>query len=79
MVAWRAPQRSCARVASELAEAGFAVEDNFTGLPTAFAARRGNGPLHLAVCAEYDALPGLGIVAENQFNHYRDSNRFAQC
>ncbi len=52
--------RSCARVAGDLADAGFTVEDNYTGLSTAFAARRGSGPLHLALCAEYDALPGLG-------------------
>ena len=58
-IAWE-EVRSCARVAAELADAGFTVEENFTGLPTAFAARRGSGPLHLAVCAEYDALPGLG-------------------
>lgn len=58
-IAWE-EVRSCARVAGELADAGFTVEDNFTGLPTAFAARCGSGPLHLAVCAEYDALPGLG-------------------
>jgi amidohydrolase len=29
-------------------------------LPTAFAARAGSGPLHLAICAEYDCLPGIG-------------------
>jgi amidohydrolase len=58
-IAWE-EVRSCARVASDLADAGFTVEDNYTGLPTAFAARRGSGPLRLAVCAEYDALPGLG-------------------
>ena len=52
--------RSCARVAGELADAGFAVVERFTGLETAFVARRGTGPLHLAVCAEYDALPGMG-------------------
>jgi amidohydrolase len=58
-IAWE-EVRSCARVANDLSDAGFTVEDNYTGLPTAFAARRGSGPLHLAVCAEYDALPGLG-------------------
>ena len=58
-VAWE-EVRSCARVADDLADAGFTVESEFTGLPTAFAARIGTGPLHLAVCAEYDALPGLG-------------------
>jgi amidohydrolase len=58
-IAWE-EVRSSARVADDLADAGFAVETNYTGLPTAFVARRGSGPLHLAVCAEYDALPGLG-------------------
>ena len=37
-----------------------AVEQQYVGLPTAFRAHVGSGPLHLAVCAEYDALPGLG-------------------
>ncbi len=30
------------------------------GLPTAFVAEAGDGPLVLAVCAEYDALPDVG-------------------
>jgi amidohydrolase len=29
-------------------------------MPTAFIARAGSGPLHIAICAEYDALPGVG-------------------
>ncbi len=58
-IAWE-EVRSCARVAANLADSGFAIEENFTGLPTAFLARHGTGPLHLAVCAEYDALPGMG-------------------
>jgi amidohydrolase len=29
-------------------------------VPTAFVARAGHGPLHVAICAEYDALPGIG-------------------
>lgn len=58
-IAWE-EVRSCARVAADLADAGFTVQENFTELPTAFLARRGTGPLHLAVCAEYDALPGMG-------------------
>ena len=32
----------------------------YCGLDTAFAARIGSGDLHIALCAEYDALPGLG-------------------
>jgi amidohydrolase len=58
-VAWE-EVRSSARVAGGLADAGFTVQENYTDLPTAFLARRGTGPLHLAVCAEYDALPGMG-------------------
>ena len=58
-IAWE-EVRSCARVAADLADAGFTVQENYTDLPTAFLARLGTGPLHLAVCAEYDALPGMG-------------------
>ncbi|MCV7135786.1 M20 family metallopeptidase [Mycobacterium hodleri] len=58
-IAWE-EVRSSARVAGNLADAGFTVQENYTDLPTAFLARRGTGPLHLAVCAEYDALPGMG-------------------
>ncbi|MGH9010558.1 MAG: amidohydrolase [Acidimicrobiia bacterium] len=39
---------------------GFAVESGICDLPTAFQARAGSGPLHVVVCAEYDALPGIG-------------------
>jgi amidohydrolase len=51
---------SSARVAAELADAGFTIDEHLAGLPTAFAATRGSGPLRVALCAEYDALPGLG-------------------
>ena len=40
--------------------AGFAVEPGICGLPTAFRATKGSGPLRVVVCAEYDALPGIG-------------------
>jgi amidohydrolase len=53
-------ERSAAWVAEALAGHGFAVEAGICDLPTAFAARIGSGPLHVAVCAEYDALPGIG-------------------
>jgi amidohydrolase len=43
-----------------LADAGVPVELGVYGLPTAFETRVGNGPLHIAICAEYDALPGIG-------------------
>jgi amidohydrolase len=43
-----------------LSDNGFDVTDAYCGLDTAFAARTGSGELHFALCAEYDALPGLG-------------------
>ena len=43
-----------------LADAGLQVEAGICDLPTAFRARAGNGPFHLAICAEYDCLPGIG-------------------
>lgn len=36
------------------------VERGICDLPTAFVARAGSGPLHVAICAEYDSLPGIG-------------------
>jgi amidohydrolase len=51
---------SADRVASMLASGGFDVEMGACDLPTAFIARTGSGPLHIGICAEYDALPGIG-------------------
>src|SRR5438477_3286655 len=53
-------ERAAAWCAEALDAAGFAVERGVGGLPTAFGARGGSGPLHLALCAEYDCLPGIG-------------------
>lgn len=52
--------RSSAWTAGALADGGLAVEAGVGGLDTAFVARAGSGPLHLAICAEFDALPGIG-------------------
>jgi amidohydrolase len=43
-----------------LADWGYAVTRGVCDLPTAFTATAGSGPLHVGICAEYDALPGLG-------------------
>jgi amidohydrolase len=43
-----------------LADAGFKIERGICNLPTAFVARAGEGPMHIAICAEYDSLPGIG-------------------
>jgi amidohydrolase len=47
-------------VATLLDSDGFTVTRGLGGLPTAVSATHGSGPLHVAVIAEYDALPGVG-------------------
>jgi metal-dependent amidase/aminoacylase/carboxypeptidase family protein len=51
--------RACAWVCDELSTQ-FEVTRGICDLPTAFVARTGRGPLHVAICAEYDSLPGSG-------------------
>src|SRR5438067_13472590 len=53
-------ERASTWCAEALDAAGFTVERGACDLPTAFVARAGSGPLHLALCAEYDCLPGIG-------------------
>jgi amidohydrolase len=53
-------ERASGWVAEALDAAGFRVEPGVCDLPTAFRARAGSGPLHVAVCAEYDCLPDIG-------------------
>ncbi len=52
--------QSAAMVADALEIAGFRVDRDVCDLPTAFVARAGSGPLRIAICAEYDALPSVG-------------------
>lgn len=53
-------EQAAAWTAKVLSDAGFSVTEGVAGLPTAFDARFGSGPMVVAVCAEYDALPGIG-------------------
>src|SRR5215471_11460954 len=53
-------RRSSQMVADSLAGAGFRVEMGVCDLETAFVAASGSGPLTIGICAEYDALPGIG-------------------
>ena len=46
--------------AEALAEGGFTLETPVAGLPTAFVATAGSGPLTIGICCEYDALPSVG-------------------
>ena len=52
--------RSAGCVADSLEQAGYSVELGYGGLPTAVRAVVGSGPLQVVICAEYDALPGIG-------------------
>ena len=52
--------KSSGWTAGALSDAGLPVDMGVCGLPTAFSCRVGDGPLHFAICAEYDALPGIG-------------------
>ena len=53
-------ERASTWVGESLAGAGYEVTAGVGGLPTALAATIGSGPLHVGICAEYDALPGIG-------------------
>lgn len=52
--------KAAAWLTETLEKAGFTVERGVCDLPTAFVASYGRGSLHVAVCAEYDCLPGVG-------------------
>jgi len=58
-IAWHEFESSDA-VSKTLSDHGFEVVEQVAGLPTAFRAEYGSGDLTVALCAEYDALPGLG-------------------
>lgn len=69
---WQQPELGYLEVASsrllqdELREAGFRINANVAGMPTAFVAaygKRGKGPV-IALLAEMDALPGMAQAAE---------------
>jgi len=51
--------KSSALLKSELREAGFRVEENIAGIPTAFTGTFGEGKPVIGIMGEYDALPGL--------------------
>jgi amidohydrolase len=53
-------ERAATWLCEALVGGGFAVDRGVCELPTAFVARAGSGPLHVAICAEYDCLPGIG-------------------
>ena len=58
-IAWQ-EFASSAYLSKFLREFGFEVTEQVAGLETAFRAEFGEGELTIALCAEYDSLPGLG-------------------
>lgn len=56
-------EKSCALYVEVLKEEGFEVEEEFCGIPTAFAASFGSGSPRIGILAEYDALSGLSQKA----------------
>jgi amidohydrolase len=53
-------ENACGWLCDALSDGGMKVERGICEMPTAFVARAGSGPLHVAICAEYDCLPGIG-------------------
>ena len=51
--------KSAALLKAELKAAGFQLEENVAGIPTAFTATFGHGKPVIGIMGEYDALPGL--------------------
>ncbi|MFE7232857.1 M20 family metallopeptidase [Streptomyces sp. NPDC002405] len=60
--------RSARKIADLVEGAGFTVERGVCGLPTAFTAAAGSGDLVIGICAEYDALPGIGHACGHNVN-----------
>ena len=68
--------RTSAWTAGVLSDAGLPVDAGICDLPTAFSCRirKCLSSLHLAICAEYGALPGMRARVRSQ-HHRRDGGR----
>jgi amidohydrolase len=53
-------RHACAQLVPFLNAHGFDVREAAYGIETAFRGEWGNGPVTIAICAEYDALPEIG-------------------
>jgi amidohydrolase len=63
-----AEHRSCAKVSALMERAGFSVQTPVASLETALVATAGTGDLVVGLCAEYDALPGIGHACGHNVN-----------
>ncbi|WP_020527992.1 amidohydrolase [Flexithrix dorotheae] len=55
--------KSCELLIGKLESAGFSIEKNVAGMPTAFIASYGSGEPVIGILAEFDALPSVGNSA----------------
>jgi amidohydrolase len=53
-------KQAAAWLADALEAAAFRTQRGYGDMPTAVVGQVGSGPLHIAICSEYDALPGVG-------------------
>ena len=53
-------EQAAAWLADALEAAAFRTQRGYGDMPTAVVGQVGSGPLHIAICSEYDALPGVG-------------------
>ncbi len=56
-------KQSSALLQQLLKDAGFVVQDNIAGMPTAFTATYGSGKPVIGILGEFDALPGVAQMA----------------
>ena len=82
---WRTPEKAGEEVyasdlqASLLKTAGFRINKQIPGIPTAFVAEYGNGSPILGVLGEYDALPGLSQEANGSQKPIEDQANGHGC
>lgn len=60
--------RSARKIADVMEAAGFDVTRSAYGLQTALTATHGSGDVVIGICAEYDALPGIGHACGHNVN-----------
>lgn len=60
--------KSATKIADLLESAGFDITRGAGGLPTALVGTQGSGDLVIGLCAEYDALPGIGHACGHNVN-----------
>ena len=71
--------KSSKLLTEELVKAGFRVDSNVAGMPTAFVGAYGSGKPMIGLLAEYDALPGLSQKAQPTREPFRENDAGHGC